>query len=266
MTATTTALTYPPALSLEGRTAVVVGGTRGLGAAVVDRLADAGARILAVGRTAPEAAVAHLFLPADATDTGAAEAVAAAAREEEAIDIVVHVVGGSSAPAGGHAALTDEQWDRELAVNLLAAVRFDRALIPLLRAPGAAIVHVGSIQSRMPLHDGTLAYASAKAALRTYSKGLAGELAPRGIRVNTVSPGGIDGPSAQALARRIAENRRTTAEEGMRVLMDSLGGVPAGRFAPPREIAEVVGFLVSDAAASVYGDEITVDGGTVPTI
>ena len=160
----------------------------------------------------------------------------------------------------------DAHWDDELSRNLMAAVRVDRALTPLLLERGAgAIVHVGSIQGRMPLFDGTLGYAAAKAALRTYSKGLANELAPQGIRVNTVSPGGIQSPSSIALAQRIAEARGLTEAEGLQLLMDSLGGIPDGRFAPAAEIAEVIGFLVSPGAASVVSAEITVDGGTVKT-
>ena len=164
-------------------------------------------------------------------------------------------------------AITDAHWDAELNLNLMSAVRIDRALTPLMLARGSgAIVHVGSIQARMPLHDGTLAYAAAKAALRTYSKGLANELAPQRIRVNTVSPGGIDSAGARGLARRIATSRGISEEAGMQSLMDFLGGIPDGRLAPESEIADVIGFLVSDAAASIVGADITVDGGTVPTI
>jgi NAD(P)-dependent dehydrogenase (short-subunit alcohol dehydrogenase family) len=257
---------YPPALSLAGRHAVVVGGTSGLGAAVVRRLADAGARVLAVGRTAPDSTEAARTILADATHAGAPELIAAAIRQEGGLDILVQVVGGSSTPGGGHASMTDAHWHDELARNLLATVRIDRAITPQLLERGAGtIVHVGSIQGRMPLYDGTLGYAAAKAALRTYSKGLANELAPRGIRVNTVSPGGIASPGATELAQRIAESRGLTPTEGMQVLMDSLGGIPDGRFAPAGEIAEVIGFLVSDGAASVVGADITVDGGTVKT-
>ena len=259
-------LPYPAALSLSGRQAVVVGGTKGLGEAVVRRLTEAGARVLAVGRSAPERTVADRVILADVTRPDAAAVIAAAVREEGGLDILVHVAGGSSSPAGGHAVMTDEHWDAELAWNFLGAVRVDRALTPLLRARGAGVIlHVGSIQARMPLYDGTLGYAAAKAALRTYSKGLANELAPAGIRVNTVSPGGIHSPSAAGLAQRIADDRGISADDGMRVLMDSLGGIPDGRFAPAAEIAEVIGFLVSAGAASVVGADITVDGGTVKT-
>lgn len=260
-------MSYPAALSLAGRRALVVGGTRGLGDAVVRRLDDAGARVIAVGRTEPDSTVATRVVLADSTRPEAADVIAAAVEEEGGVDILVHVAGGSSSPAGGHAALSDADWDAELSLNLLSAVRIDRALTPaMLRQGRGAIVHVGSIQARMPLHDGTLGYAAAKAALRTYSKGLANELAPQGIRVNTVSPGGIDSPSARALAQRIATARDVSDEAGMQTLMDSLGGIPDGRFAPPAEIADVIGFLVSDAAASVVGADIVVDGGTISTV
>lgn len=258
---------YPPTLSLRGRQAVVVGGTKGLGAAIVRRLTDAGARVVAIGRTQPDLTSAARIVLADVTRPGAAQIVGAAIKDEGGLDILVHVAGGSSSPSGGHAEMTDGDWDTELTLNLLAAVRIDRALSPLLLQKGkGVIVHVGSIQGRMPLYDGTLGYAAAKAALRTYSKGLANELAPRGIRVNTVSPGGIASPSANGLAVRIAAAHGVSEDAGMTMLMDSLGGIPDGRFAPADEIADVIGFLVSDAGASIVGDEITVDGGTVKTI
>lgn len=260
-------MSYPPTLSLEGRQALVIGGTRGLGDAVVRRLDAAGARVIAVGRTAPESTVAARVVLADTTDPAAAAPIASVIEEEGGLDMLVHVAGGSSSPGGGHATLTDAHWEAELNLNLLSAVRLDRSLTPTMLTRGrGAIVHVGSIQARMPLHDGTLGYAAAKAALRAYSKGLANELAPHGIRVNTVSPGGIDNASARGLAQRIAASRGISEDAGMQAVLDSLGGVPAGRFAPESEIADAIGFLVSDAAASVVGADLTVDGGTVKTI
>src|SRR5258708_4275725 len=190
-------------LGLEGKRALVTGGTKGAGEAIVSVLREAGARVLTTARSRPRSLTqAEDFIAADVSSAEGCARVAQAVRERlDGIDIVVHVVGGSSAPAGGFAVLDDEQWHKALDQNLFAAVRLDRALVPLMLAQGSGVViHVTSIQSRMPLPEATLAYAAAKAALSNYSKGLSKEVSPKGVRVVRVAPGWVD---TEAAVRRV---------------------------------------------------------------
>jgi len=253
---------------LDGRRALVTGGSKGAGRAVVDRLREMGADVWASARTMPTGYDRpDRFIEADTSTVEGAETVAARIGEHGALDILVHVVGGSSTPPGGFAVITDEQWLAELNLNLLGAVRLDRALLPPMVESGSAVVlHVGSIQREMPLYEASLPYASAKAALRTYSKGLANELAPHGVRVNTISPGGIQTEAYESFVDRIADGTGMTREEARQSIFDTLGGVPLGRFASTQEIADLVGFLVSDRASAIVGSEYVIDGGTVPTV
>jgi NAD(P)-dependent dehydrogenase (short-subunit alcohol dehydrogenase family) len=176
-------------------------------------------------------------------------------------------VGGSLAPGGGFAALTDDEWQRALNSNLLAAVRLDRGLLPLVVVQGAGvIIHISSIQRRLPLFEATLAYAAAKAALSTYSEGLSNEVGPKGVRVVSVAPGFTETTAATALIDRLAANAGTDQNTARAQLMQSLGGIPLGRPAWPAEVAELVAFLVSDRAAAITGSEYVIDGGTIPTI
>ena len=254
---------------LAGKRVLVTGGTRGIGRAIVERLWNAGATVLTTGRSMPEALPRpELFVQADiGTAAGAAAVASRALKQLGGIDILVNNVGGSSAPGGGHAALSDDDWQRALAENLLAAVRLDRALLPKMLEQGSGVIlHVSSIQRRMPLHEATLAYAAAKAALTVYSKGLSNEVGPKGVRVVSVAPGFIETPAAQDLIGRLAESAGTDRDSARRGLMDSLGGIPLGRPGRPEEVAELVAFLVSNRAASIHGSEYVIDGGTLPEI
>ncbi|HEY9229850.1 MAG TPA: SDR family oxidoreductase, partial [Gemmatimonadaceae bacterium] len=182
------------------------------------------------------------------------------------IDIIVNALGGSTAPAGGFAALNDDEWAKALDRNLMPAVRLDRALLPLMLEQGSGvIVHVTSIQHDLPLPESTTAYAAAKAALSTYSKSLSKEVTPKGVRVVRVSPGWIETDAAVRLAQRLADQAGTDYEGGKEIIMKGLGGIPLGRPAKPQEVADLITFLVSSRAGAITGTEYVIDGGTIPT-
>lgn len=175
-------------------------------------------------------------------------------------------MGGSSTPTGGVLKQSDADWQQTFETNLFAAVRLDRGLLPSMLKQGyGVIIHVTFIQRRFP-GENTMAYSAAKAALTNYSKGLATELAPKGIRVNTVAPGFTETKAAEEFIKRMAQSLGTDYDGARQALMDSLGGIPIGPTARPEEVAELVAFLVSDRASYIIGAEHTIDGGIIRTI
>lgn len=244
---------------LKGKRALVTGGSRGIGAAVVRQLLDAGAEVLTTARSAtstvPEGAT---FVAADVRTRAGAEALATAAREVlGGVDVVVHNVGGAR-PYQDASAIPDEEWQDALDLNYLASVRLDSLLVPGMRdRRSGMIVHVSSAAVLTPVGQ-FLHYVAAKAALETYSRGLALELAPFGIRVNTVTPGRVATPGGEATREQWA---RLNAGPGQTNADDT---PPLGRDGQPDDIANAVLFLVSDRASWLTGSNLIVDGGEFP--
>ncbi|HEV7787557.1 MAG TPA: SDR family oxidoreductase [Pseudonocardia sp.] len=244
---------------LEGKRALVTGGSRGLGAAIVQRLLDAGATVVAAARsTTPDTPAGAKFVTADLRTRDSVRALADAALEQlGGVDILVDNAGAARFYTEGSLAIPDEEWQDALDINFRAAVRLDAALLPQMRERGAgAIVHISSAVTLAP-GGAFLHYAAAKAALATYSRGLALEQAPKGIRVNTISPGNVASPGADAARRTIAD----AAGIDPAALTTN---VPLGRGGRATDVADLVGFLVSARSSWITGRDFVIDGGEFP--
>ena len=164
---------------LSGKRVLVTGGTKGMGEAIVKRLRQAGASVITTARSIPENLQSpELFIQSDiSTPDGVEKVVKETFARFDGLDILINNVGGSSAPSGGALVLSDDDWQQAFNDNLFAAVRLDRAFLPkMLQQKSGVIIHISSIQRTLPLHEATLAYAAAKAALTNYSKGLSTRL------------------------------------------------------------------------------------------
>src|SRR6476646_8513943 len=260
-------MTYPFPVSgdeFKGKRFLVTGCTKGMGEAMVRRFILSGASVATTARSPlPEGQAVTLFVQTDiGTAAGVREVISRIQQEWGGLDILVNNVGGSDAPNGGYESLSDNDWQKALNVNLLASVRLDRAFLPgMIERRSGVILHISSIQHRMPLYDATLAYAAAKGALNTYNKGLANEVGSNGVRVNMISPGFIETSGAHGMIMRLAHS--TASRRARQQIMNMIGGIPIGRPGVPEEVAELVAFLASDRAASIHGADYVIDGGTM---
>jgi NAD(P)-dependent dehydrogenase (short-subunit alcohol dehydrogenase family) len=256
-------------LGLNGRIAVVTGASRGIGLAVVRGLVNAGAQVVAGARTASTelqelAAIGSVTIgEVDLSeDDGPSRLIALAG---DRIDILVNNVGTAPVRTGGFLDIPDGEWQASLNLNLMAAVRATRSALPIMLAAGqGVIVTVSSANAFLP-NPAVMDYSAAKAALANFCKALSSEVGPRGIRVNTVSPGpvatdlwlGAHGV-AETLGRASGAKPEDVADEAARQM-------PTGRFTQPGEVADAILFLASDRAANVTGSDVRVDGGLIPT-
>jgi NAD(P)-dependent dehydrogenase (short-subunit alcohol dehydrogenase family) len=259
-------------LQLHDKTAVVTGASRGIGLAVSRALAREGVRVVGAARTiTPELQETTVAtVGADQSPAGGAAAVVDGAHAERGgIDILINNVGAGDADRigiGGFLDVDDQQWRDLFNLNLFSAVWMTRAALPSLLERRGAILNIASINARVPA-TGPVGYSEAKAALTAFGKRLSEEFAPRGVRVNTVSPG-VVGTSLwrdpDGFGGKVAAANGLGHEQFLTAIPEQ-AGISTGRITEPEEVAALITFLVSRAAANIIGADIVIDGGMIKT-
>lgn len=257
--------------TLEGRNAVVTAGSKGIGLAVVAALLEDGAHVVTGARTRGDLDTLPDWenlevVEADLTTVEGVEALFAPALARGPVDVLVNSLGGAeiSSARSGFLDVGDRDWHATFELNVMSTVRASRTALPgMLEQGRGSIVMITSTNARVPLL-GFPDYSTAKAAVTNLAKGLSEEFAPRGVRVNAVSPGPIRTPLWTAPggnAERLSAVVGATPEEVITKVVPEFMRLSIPRMGEPSEVAEVVRFLASDAASYVTGAEWTVDGG-----
>jgi NAD(P)-dependent dehydrogenase (short-subunit alcohol dehydrogenase family) len=253
---------------LAGVRAIITGGTRGIGAATVERFVADGAHVVTVARHVAQVPAGVELVVADlATPSGAATVFDRAMKTLGGIDVLINNAGNNHVTPGGVLSATDEHWDANLELNLMAAVRLDRLVAPVMSANGhGCIIHVSAQYARSPTpaQENGIPYIAAKAALNTYSKGLSDSLAADGVRVVTVVLGFIETETSVVGMQKMADRSGITLEQLRASLYEQSG--PMKRPGRGDEAAELFAFLASSRASYLNGAQVALDGGLSPTV
>jgi len=262
-------------LGLRGKVAVVTGASKGIGLAVTKALVGEGVRVVAgardVGGELATLAGSGAVRPVavDLSTADGPQALVAQSGEYGGLDILVNNVGAVALRLGGFLSVTDDEWSASLNLTFMAAVRTTRAALPsMVKSGSGSIVTISSVNWFLP-DPFIIDYCAAKAALTNFSKALSKEVGPKGIRVNTVSPGPVEtalwlGPTG--VAATVAKATGVDFDTARKRVIESQGGLATGRFTRPEEIADLVLLLASDRAGNVTGSDFVIDGGLIKTL
>jgi NAD(P)-dependent dehydrogenase (short-subunit alcohol dehydrogenase family) len=240
-----------------GLRALVTGGSRGIGGSIAQRLIDGGATVAVTARSRHEQTPAKAtFIQGDLRSKEGVEAIAAQTLKAlGGLDILVNNAGAARVFLPGSTAIPDEEWLDSLNINLLAVVRMNNALLPALsESKAASIINIGAVPGNAP--PPPLAhYVAAKAGLNAYARSLAAELAPKKIRVNTVTPGGVVTPGGDEVRKTITDALKIPPEA-------LLSKIPLGVFGQPEDLSEFVSLIASPTRGRwITGQNFYVDGG-----
>jgi NAD(P)-dependent dehydrogenase (short-subunit alcohol dehydrogenase family) len=257
-------------LELEGKVAVVTGASKGIGLAIVRTLAAEGARVVGGALTVDslEGIEGVTAVAVDLVDPhGSARLVREAVDRHGRIDVLVNNVGGVKLRLSGFLDVSDDDFERSMQLNFFAALRATRAAVAeMLEQGGGAIVNVASVNSFFHPDGLVIDYGAAKAALLNVAKALSQELGPKGIRINSVSPGPVATDlwlGEHGVAATIAA---ATGSDADAVREEAIASMPTGRFTTPEEVATLVALLASPRTSNVTGSNYVIDGGLVKTM
>ena len=257
-------------LGLSGKVAVVTGASKGIGLATARMLAEEGAHVVAGARTvdALEGIEGVTPVAVDLVEPGGAERLVQEAVERHgAVDVLVNNVGGVKLRVDGFLETTDADFESSLQLNFFAALRATRAAVAeMIKTGEGSIVNVASVNAFFEPDGLTIDYGAAKAALLNVAKSLSQELGPRGIRINSVSPGQVatdlwlgDDGVATTIGNAVGVDPDV-------VRAQAIAGIPTGRFTTPDEVATLVVLLASPRTANVNGSNYVIDGGLIKTM
>ncbi len=259
-------------LDLTDKVAVVTGASKGIGLAITRALVEEGALVVAGARTTEslKGLPRVIAMPLDlAASDAPAKLVERAIEQHGRLDALVNNVGAVRLRLQGFLGTTDEDFEWAMQLNFFAAVRATRAALgPMVKQGRGSIVNVASVNSFFQPDSGVIDYGAAKAALVNFTKAISQEFGPRGIRMNSVSPGPVDTDlwlGKSGVAETVAQATGVDAETARSRIVAGMGGIPTGRFSTPEEVATLVVMLASERTANVTGANYVIDGGLIKT-